>query len=340
MRENRRPQPGGTMTRSATPARVALAASIRDAIAEATAAQPVQFRETFAGSDEYRALPSPIPAASLRAVPIAFRRDLAGDLLGATATTEPTQPAALGDAIAARSVLAQLGLSLVTVQGQAEPLTHVKGADGQAVGVMQTTRAEFSTVRPAPFATPIEDDDFSEVALLADVTAIAASGLRLHGFRHRMNRAALKDRPAETLAAEFAESILAGAGRLIDRLALDSLATDGGLPLGDIRAAGAAGVQFDRLRAVIGRLGPSGEFALPDMQAIEGRLYHSGVPAVFTSEAAGGWLGDWATHCVAVTPELHVLAHKLNARGDLQLSAWLGATGISPTPGTRIWRLA
>lgn len=328
------------MTRGATPARVALAASIRDAIAEAGAAQPVQFRELPDGSGDFRVLRDPVPAASLRAVPVAFRRDMAGDLLAATATTAPAQSAALGDAIAARSVLAQLGLSVVTVPGQAEPLTHVKGAEGQPVGVMQTARAEFSTVRTAPFMTANEDDEFAEAAQLADVTTIKASGLRLHGFRHRLNRPALKDRPAETIAAEFAEAILAGAGRLLDRLALESLATDGGLPLGDARAAGAAGVQFDRLRAVIGRLGPSGEFALPGIQAVEGRLYHSGVPAVFSGEAAGGWLGDWGTHCVAVAPELQILIHKLNARGDLQLSAWLGAVGVSPTPGTRVWRLA
>lgn len=326
-----RPAPGAHMTRAAAPA---LADMIRAAICEAEAAQPLILRAPADPSADWQVRRNPTPAAALRALPLAFA--------GAIATTTPATPAErLGAEIAARSVLVGLGLNLIACSGDQPAVGVIVGGDGQRVQMAQATAVEFSLPRPAPFALVAEDDEAAEVASLADRTRIAASGLRVNGFRAKLTRAVLKDRDPALLAAELSESIICGAARAIDRIALEALSTGDGVPVGDMRAAGAAGVSFDRLRAVIGRLGPSGEFALPDLAADRGALFFKGVQAVFTDQAAGGWIGDWSTHAVAHTPEISVLVTKTNARGDLVLSAWMGAEAVSPIAGaTNLWRLA
>ncbi|MCZ8133424.1 MAG: hypothetical protein O9248_00085 [Rhodobacteraceae bacterium] len=321
--ETRRPTPGQTMTRAAD-ASATLVATIDAAIREAQSAQPLILREPNDPNADYQVRRNPTPAAAVRFI----------DLAAAQPVAAPTAPDLLG-MIRGESAFAGLGMGLIVLPERADAQTAQVALQGQPV-VPAAGRGEHSVIGPLDFTLTHEDDVAPLAAWPATVTDIRHSGLRQHSVRVAVRRETLRHRPAAVLASEIATALIAGVGRRIDRLAFESLTTgDDQTTVGTWRQLVTLGTPFENIGALAGTDAINGSLAI-----IEGRLFLDGIPAVLTVQSNRSLFGDFRTHAVAIGAQLGLLVKKTTATGDLEVTAWFDAIGLSPTPATRLRWLA
>jgi hypothetical protein len=182
-------------------------------------------------------------------------------------------------------------------------------------------------VRPAPFSTVADGDDIA-ASTLADVISEAKvnrATMPQIGVRIPLPRSALKDIHEAQIVAEVAHAVTLGVGVAIDRVLLSAIVAAGPATFSFGAVAG-AGLRFGDLRAIIGTAGAGAA-------ADQGGLYVSGVAAETSGAVPQTVIAAFDRYGVIVTPEIELLAERIDASGGVVLTAWLGVAALVPDAG-------
>ena len=186
------------------------------------------------------------------------------------------------------------------------------------------TPAGLRIVRPAPFATVADGADVTASAL-ADVIAEAKvdrATMPQVAVRIPLPRSAIKAVGDAQIVAEVAHAIALGVGAAVDRALLAALvaSTPDAFSFG---AVAAAGLRHRDLRAIVGT---GGAGAVAD----RGELFVNGIAADTSGAVAETIIAAFDRFGVIVTPEIEVLAERIDATGGVTLTAWMGIAALVP----------
>ena len=187
--------------------------------------------------------------------------------------------------------------------------------------------AGLRVVRPAPFSTVADGDDIT-ASTLSDVIAEARVNRAIMpqiGVRVPMPRSALQGIGEAQIVAEITHAVTLGVGVAIDRVLLSAIVAAGPAPFSFGAVAG-AGLRFGDLRAIIGTAGAG---AVAD----RGGLYVSGISAETSDAVPQTVIAAFSRFGVIVTPEIELLAERIDASGGVVLTAWLGVAALVPDAG-------
>jgi len=150
------------------------------------------------------------------------------------------------------------------------------------------------------------------------------------GLRFAITRRDVKLRGVDVVAAELAQAIAAGLGKLAEDVLLDALGAAVPLATPSPATVAAAGLDWAELRAVIGT---GGDSAVTDDQACLYLAAADGawrIPAILTDQAAGSFAGSWNRIGLAFWDRVELIAHRMNTRGDLEVAVWAFAGALLP----------
>jgi hypothetical protein len=187
--------------------------------------------------------------------------------------------------------------------------------------------AGLRVIRPAPFSTVADGADIA-ASSLADVIAEARVNRAIMpqiGVRIPMPRSALQGIGEAQIVAEISHAITLGVGAAVDRALLSAIVAAGLAPFSFGAVAG-AGLRFGDLRALVGT---GGAGAVAD----RGGLYVSGVAAETCGAVPQTVIAAFSRFGVIVTPEIELLAERIDASGGVVLTAWLGVAALVPDAG-------
>jgi len=187
--------------------------------------------------------------------------------------------------------------------------------------------AGLRVIRPAPFSTVADGADIA-ASSLADVIAEARVNRAIMpqiGVRIPMPRSALQGIGEAQIVAEISHAITLGVGAAVDRALLSAIVAAGPAPFSFGAVAG-AGLRFGDLRALVGT---GGAGAVAD----RGGLYVSGVAAETCGAVPQTVIAAFSRFGVIVTPEIELLAERIDASGGVVLTAWLGVAALVPDAG-------
>lgn len=251
------------------------------------------------------------------------------------ATVRPAGEAlTLGEAVLANSRVLQAGAHLIA-------LPEPRLVNGTAPALAEVP-AGLRIVRPAPFARIALTDGEGTVTATAldDVIAAAAldrSAMTARAFRVTLPRSAQKDVGEDQLTAEALHAIALGLGRAVDAELLAALVAAEPANF-NLAAAAAKGLRFSELSAIIGTAGTG---ATTDAGALyatwpttfPGSVPTPGVPAELTADCAETLVAAWDRFGVVLSPEIEVLAERLDATGGVTLTCWLDMAALVPDAG-------
>lgn len=232
----------------------------------------------------------------------------------------------LDAAIAKMSRCIEAGAQLIVLPDAAAPRR-----DGDVM-LIPNNPAEFVSINPAPFSLVADDADTPESALPVKTAPIDRYGQQF-GVRFRVDRHTQSLRGPEHVAAEAMTSITAGIAQTCDLVLLKAIrdaiiaayAPASPLWYSPARAA-AAGLRFTDLRGIVGTADV--ELAITG----DGELVLNNVSAELSPAIAESIIGDFHRSAVVLHPEVTVLAERLNAAGDLVVTAWMNISAAVPDP--------
>jgi hypothetical protein len=252
------------------------------------------------------------------------------------------------NAIAQNSVVVGAGASIVLIEDAVQPKKDPSG------GVYMTEQpAGFITAIPANFQKVIDGENTSDSELpvyrdLADRSIIPS-----YFFRVVLSRRQQKDWMEGQLESSLLYSIIAGVGKVADRVLLESLMTAnvptpvdelGNPPIMhepsvfSIAAAAAKGVRIGDLRAIIGTNGAGASFNGM------GQLTAAGIKAELSSETSATLIGDWSTVAVGILGSITLIAQRVDfINGQMAVTAIVNARSLIPTkwtPELRFWTVS
>jgi hypothetical protein len=187
--------------------------------------------------------------------------------------------------------------------------------------------AGLRVIRPAPFSTVADGADIT-ASTLADVIAEARVNRAIMpqiGVRVPLPRSALQGIGEAQIVAEVAHAVTLGVGVAIDRVLLSAIVAAGPAAFSFGAVAG-AGLRFGDLRAIIGTAGAGAA-------AEQGGLYVSGIPAETSGAVPQTVIAAFNRFGVIVSPEIELLAERIDASGGVTLTAWLGVAALVPDVG-------
>jgi hypothetical protein len=193
--------------------------------------------------------------------------------------------------------------------------------------VLADVPAGLRIVRPAPFSTVADGDDIT-ASTLSDVIAEAKvdrATMPQVGVRIPMPRSALQGIGEAQIVAEITHAITLGVGAAVDRVLLSAIVAAGPAPFSFGAVAG-AGLRFGDLRAIIGTGGAGAA-------ADQGGLFVSGIPAETSGAVPQTVIAAFNRFGVIVSPEIELLAERIDASGGVVLTAWLGVAALVPDAG-------
>jgi hypothetical protein len=323
-----------------TPAR-APGAALTDAIAAATRALGYE-DHTPVGAVEptwTRTKPAAVNARIALRDLLPDLIDPAGRITRAPAVTRGADRLSLLDLAAGYSRVIAAGAQVIALPPE------VVADPGPGPAMLVPRPAGMRLVEPAPFApiTLDADGDAGPPVLLPGEGTVAASALPMPeasiardalgqvAVRFEVTRAIQRDRLPGELEAEIMMALGLGLGRAMDRALLSAVtaATPGAFSAAAVAASGA---RWSEVRAIIGT---NGTGATTD----RGEIFAGGVPAEVSPDLAGTLAGSWDRAAVVVSGEADLLLSRIDARGRLVVTAWLGLQGLVPDAGY-FWAVA
>lgn len=351
--------PAAPQSRSLAPARVGPAADVRTVIAElmedARTAAPFHERRTGPDSSDVRLIPqntarvrylrltdalpeiAEVPQmqaraahAASQAAPAAQGGNQARNLQSALGG-RPGAALTLGGAAAGNARVFEAGARMIVLPSQDDPGPYfISAGAGEQVMAVGDADAVFSVIAPAVMTEQtVEHSDFADMGTIATRAEIGRANLRLFGCTTTVTRRAGRMVGDGTIAVEFASAIAAGIGDVIDRVLLTALEAAGLAEVAPLDANGLMpaviaqrGLRFRDIRGMIGTSGAG--------RPVEGQLYLGGFPSEVTNQCSAAIYGAFDRAGVAISNEIGVTAHRFNTRGDLQVTAWIGAAALIP----------
>lgn len=235
----------------------------------------------------------------------------------------------LGQAVLANSRVAQAGAAIIALPEQ----KLIAGA------ALQEVPAGMRIIEPATFGAIALTDGEGEVAT-SDLSAIVTEGaldrdaMTQRAFRIRLPRSAMRDIGEAQIIGEALHAIALGLSRAVDAQLLAAIiaatpAVYTNQPVGTASTAAARGLRWQDLAAIVGT---DGAGATVD----GGQLYVGGVPAELTADMAETLVGAWDRFGVVVSPEIEVLAERIDATGGVVLTCWTDLHALIPDLGN-VW---
>lgn len=261
----------------------------------------------------------------LKSTPLPTLFNAEGRMVGTPAANLAGETLTLGAAIVLASRTAQAGANLIVLDER--PVPQFVDPQTGAISAYEFP-GEFVSIDPAPFAEVADDADTPETARPLHLAEIKREG-RQFGVRFKVNRAEQKARGEQQVADEVLGAIISGVAQVADLVLLQAIkaATPAAFSLA---AAAAAGVRVGDLRALVGTAANGATFRA------DGQLVAAGIPAELTPAIAETIVGAFDRAALVVGPELTILADRLNARGDLNVQAWLNIDAAVPDVG-KFW---
>lgn len=235
----------------------------------------------------------------------------------------------LGQALLMNSRCAMAGAHVIALPEQ----KLIAGA------ALQEVPAGMRVIEPANFAAITLTDDEGTVAAsaLADIVTEATLNrdtMTQRAFRIPLTRSAMRDIGEAQLTAEVLHAIGLGLGRAVDQTLLAAIiaatpAVYTNQPVGTASTAAARGLRWSDLSAIVGT---TGQGATVDA----GQLYVGGVAAELTGDMAQTLVGAFDRFGVVVSPEIEVLAERIDATGGVVLTCWTDMQALLPDLGN-VW---
>ncbi|MFU8865088.1 MAG: hypothetical protein ACNA7O_14325 [Rhodobacterales bacterium] len=237
----------------------------------------------------------------------------------------------IGQAVLMNSRVAMAGAAVIALPEQ-------RLIDGTAPALAEVP-AGMRVINPAPFGAIVETLGEGQVtaSVLADIITEAAldrSAMTQRAFRVPLPRSAMRDIGEAQLTAEALHAIALGLGRAVDAQLLAAIvaatpAVYTNQPVGTASTAAARGLRWQDLAAIVGTAGAG---ATVD----GGQLYVGGVPAELSADMTQTLVGAWDRFGVVVSPEIEVLAERIDATGGVTLTCWCDMQALIPDLGN-VW---
>lgn len=231
----------------------------------------------------------------------------------------------LGQALLMNSRCAQAGAAVIALPEQ----KLIAGA------ALQEVPAGMRVIEPANFAAiPLDaltDEGTVATSALADIVTegtLQRDIMTQRAFRIRLPRSDMRDIGEAQIIAEALHSIALGLGRAVDQTLLAAIiaatpAVYTNQPVGTASTAAARGLRWSDLSAIVGTAGAG---ATVD----GGQLYVGGVPAELSADMAETLVGAFDRFGVVVSPEIEVLAERIDATGGVTLTCWIDMQALLP----------
>lgn len=252
-----------------------------------------------------------------------------GQLIGAAHANIAGQQIPCSTAIAKGSRVAEAGASLIYLPDHFTP--QFIGKELVAMKTKEFPR-HFVDVDAAIFAEIPDDQEVTTSDRPFNLAPINLADLRQFSVRFKVNHKEQVDRGGEQVANEILAGIMAGISRTVDAVYLDTVlaATPEAFALSK---AATKGAKVQNLRGLVGTDGAGAEFRA------DGQLVVAGIQAELTAAMESTVIGWFERGAVVMGPDLSILAERLNANGDLDVTAWFSLMTVVPDAG-KFWTVS
>lgn len=252
-----------------------------------------------------------------------------GQLIGAAHANIAGQTIPCSTAIAKGSRVAEAGASLIYLPDHFTP--QFIGKELVAMKTREFPR-HFVDVDAATFAEIPDDEEVATSDRPFNLAPINLDDLRQFSVRFKVNHKEQVDRGGEQVANEILAGIMAGISRTVDAVYLGTVlaATPEAFALSK---AAAKGAKVQNLRGLVGTDGAGAEFRA------DGQLVVAGIQAELTAAMEATVIGWFERGAVVMGPDLSILAERLNANGDLDVTAWFSLMAVVPDAG-KFWTVS
>ncbi len=209
-----------------------------------------------------------------------------------------------------------------------EPQFINTGSTERTMGLVVQPKS-FAVVNPADMALIGDDADVTVSDIPLFLSAIDRNNQKSYGVAFKLTRRQMKERGDEQTAAELLTGIYSGVARIVDKLALQAVLANTPEAFSLAKAA-AAGVRVADLRGLVGTDATGASFRA------DGQLVAAGIPAELTPVTDQTVIGQFDRALAVVGPDMSVLVNRLNANGDVTVTAWLSVDAVAPDAG-RFW---
>lgn len=258
------------------------------------------------------------------------------DANGRVSRTPTADPAAtttkLSAGIIAASRVAEAGAHVLV---RAEPTkAHAVGKNG-AVAV-ESVASHFRLVDPAKFVAVPDDEEIASSPFPVASAAIDWATSTTKGVRFDLRRSDMRDLGADFVADAAVKAIVLGLGRAADETLMSAIAATS-LTSFSLSAAARKGLRFSELFGFVGPESIAGVVTEDGVLRLKSATGVDYVNAELSADLGTSIVGSWSRSGIAIHDHLPVHFERLNANGDLAITAWANFVPLVPNP-TYFWQ--
>lgn len=210
---------------------------------------------------------------------------------------------------------------------------HALGKTGGIA--VESVASSFRLVDPATFSAVPDDAEVATSPFPVTSAEIDWATSTSQGVRFELRRRDLRDLGAEFVATEAVRAIVLGLGRAADKALMSAIEST--LPsrfaLSD---AAAKGLRFGELFGFLGRNSGAGHVTEAGMLHVNvvtadgSAPRHEYVKAELSADLERSIIGAWSRAAVAIHEDVPLHFERLNANGDLAITAWVNLIPLLP----------